>query len=485
MTPNERYEVTGDIAGTGGRLKYVIDKVSLQRRVRKDLTPENFKKELHMYQKLEHPAFPLFFDAYLNETGGHIIMEYVEGMTIEKILKENGPLSEEKVMRYAISLCEALIFLHSLEPLTLHLDLKPSNLIITKKDKLILLDPGSARECFADRADRRFSKRKNPVYGTVGYAAPEQYMVNTGKAGMICDERTDVYGMGRTIRRMMTGYSRRNHVKETKQEKQGKQVKQENSYQSNETYSSGLIQIVKKAVSSEPARRFQSVQELKEALLRASFSNKESAGKPALVLVTLILAFLVLLFGILFWDKLPFSEKSRMEDEGTVTKMEEDQEEKLKEVMIAAKKYKEEKTLRRMLNFEEDFTCSVEELKVYLPEAEELIDRNIRNGTDRMQCVEDLHALCHLYLLREEELGEVALMRIPELARSGILLVHEEYEGADKEKKERLLSEEEFFLECLIVRLEESDNPDDQVIKEDYEKRLKELQGGKANEAKK
>ncbi len=145
-------------------------------------------REAKMMRQLYHPNLPAVIDILETENSICLILEYIRGSNLEQILKKKGKLSEEQVIQLGLQLCDALSYLHSRNPPVLHLDLKPSNLILTGKGRLFLVDFGAAQ-----KTDERDVCRM----GTDGFAAPEQY---DEKADV--DERTDVYGAGAVLKHL-------------------------------------------------------------------------------------------------------------------------------------------------------------------------------------------------------------------------------------------------------------------------------------------
>ena len=110
--------------------------------------------------------------------------EYVDGETLEHLLKE-GLLTEEQKLEVALQLCEAVEVLHNCVPQMIHRDIKPSNVLITEEGLLKLIDFDAARQYkeMSEDSDTR-------ILGTADYAAPEQFGYKQ------TDVRSDIYSMG-------------------------------------------------------------------------------------------------------------------------------------------------------------------------------------------------------------------------------------------------------------------------------------------------
>lgn len=141
--------------------------------------------ELNMMKRLKHPALPQVFDVLEEEGQLWLILEYIRGSALSELKMEE--LTPESFFSIACQLAEVLAYLHSRKTPVLHLDIKPTNIMLRQDDRLVLIDFGAA--VFAgpeiDPAAR---------YGTPGFAAPEQKT-----AGKILDVRTDFYGIGAVL----------------------------------------------------------------------------------------------------------------------------------------------------------------------------------------------------------------------------------------------------------------------------------------------
>ncbi len=171
-----------------------------------------------------------------------VIMEYVEGATLEETVRLQGP-SVAAARKWFAPACDAVTSLHeTFDPPIIHRDLKPSNIIVSPEG-LTLIDLGIARSYNEGvDADTRH-------FGTRSYAPPEQF----GFAQT--DERSDVYALGNVLAFLLTGRSAGERRDEC--ESGGQDVPP------------SLSRVVSQATSLDPDQRFQSVQDLKAAFLEA------------------------------------------------------------------------------------------------------------------------------------------------------------------------------------------------------------------------
>lgn len=152
-----------------------------------------FQREAEMLQQLEHTCLPKVIEHFSEQGRQYLVMERVEGPTLESIAKGNpGALQEGEVLRWAVQLCEVLHYLHTLEPPVVYRDLKPANVMVSVRGPIKLIDFGIARALNPTRPG------DTTAYGTPGYAPMEQYV---GKAS----PRSDLYALGATLYRLLTG----------------------------------------------------------------------------------------------------------------------------------------------------------------------------------------------------------------------------------------------------------------------------------------
>ena len=149
----------------------------------------SFTSEIETLKSLDYYMFPRITDAFRMEGRIAIITDYIEGENLESYLKREGPISESRALEYFRELLKALMYLHNRDPGILYLDMKPSNIMITKTGELRLIDFGIASSVLT----------KGHCYGSPGYAAPEQY-----EKGRILTPKADVYALGMTLYSMLT-----------------------------------------------------------------------------------------------------------------------------------------------------------------------------------------------------------------------------------------------------------------------------------------
>ena len=210
----------------------------------RELVKQSLMVEINLLKKLKHKGLPSIVDIIDQQDNYLIVMDYIEGITLENIMQEDGVQPQEKVVDWAIQLCDVLQYLHTRKPAIIYRDMKPSNIMLRSDGSVVLIDFGTARE-FKER-----HVEDTTCLGTQGYAAPEQF----GGMGQT-DERTDIYSLGATMYRLVTGHN-----------------PSEPPYEMypithwNPRLSTGLEGIIAKCTSKDPKSRYQSAQEVRYAL---------------------------------------------------------------------------------------------------------------------------------------------------------------------------------------------------------------------------
>ncbi len=154
---------------------------------------EYLKNEVRILESVQHPNMSTIHYYEEIEEGFFMVIDYIEGETAKDILKRDGNLSEDRVLKWMRTVCSVLSYLHTTgkQPI-IYADLTPANLMISHEDTVYLLDYGISRELS--------DPEHYQALGTRGFAAPEQYIDGSGKL----DERTDIYSVGATLFNLLT-----------------------------------------------------------------------------------------------------------------------------------------------------------------------------------------------------------------------------------------------------------------------------------------
>lgn len=240
--------------------------------------------EANLIKRLDHESIVRIVDIIEDGTTIYIVMDYIEGQSLDKIIKEYGAQPEELVVEWAMQLCDALFYLHSQKPPIIYRDMKPANIMLKPDGNIKIIDFGIAREY----------KEKNladtTLLGTKGYAPPEQY---DGKKQT--DARSDIYALGMTMHHLLTGIDPRGSQEYASVRNWNPEI------------SEGMEIIIDKCVEEARENRYQNCQELLYALvhrneLLASYKRKQKIKLYSFA-VSLLLMFVFALSGFICRNK--------------------------------------------------------------------------------------------------------------------------------------------------------------------------------------
>lgn len=236
--------------------------------------------EANMMKKLDHPCLPRIVDIIDREDVIYVIMDYIEGESLNKVLEKNGAQPQELVIQWAEDLCGVLDYLHTQNPPIIYRDMKPANIMLQPNGNIKLIDFGIAREYKEQKVE------DTDILGTRGYAAPEQF----GGKGQT-DRRTDIYCLGVTLYHLVTGKSPTEPPYEIYPIRYW-----------NPELSSGLEAIILKCTQINPDERYDSCAELLYALSHYEDMDedhiKKQRNKVKLFAITLALGILSLGVGV-------------------------------------------------------------------------------------------------------------------------------------------------------------------------------------------
>ena len=203
---NKKYRID-ILVGKGGygavykAIDITLDReVAIKQMLQDDLSPQQiieaikaFKNEALRLAKLKHSSIPHIYEHFTDSQGAYIVMDYIDGETLESYLKSKieKHLNITEVLLIGKQLCAVLGYLHTHE--LIFRDLKPSNIMRTRDERIYLIDFGIARHFKPGKV------RDTSPLGTLGYAAPEQF----GEAQTT--PKSDIYSLGVTLHRLLSG----------------------------------------------------------------------------------------------------------------------------------------------------------------------------------------------------------------------------------------------------------------------------------------
>ena len=155
-----------------------------------------FRRELRMIGRLDHPHIIRAYDANQIGSAFYLVMEYVGGQSLDRVLASRGPLPLDEVIDYAAQAALGLEHAHSHG--IIHRDVKPSNLLLTDDRQIKLLDLGLGTLIDADD-QTSFATAAGSAVGTIDFMSPEQ------ASGVEVDSRSDCFGLGCTLYLLLTG----------------------------------------------------------------------------------------------------------------------------------------------------------------------------------------------------------------------------------------------------------------------------------------
>ncbi|HEY3234984.1 MAG TPA: serine/threonine-protein kinase [Polyangiaceae bacterium] len=195
-----RYAVTGQLGeGAQGSTLDAVDKlrgraVAVKRFVVKGAESwkdvELAEREARVLSTLSHPGLPVYVDHFEEAGCLYLVMEKIEGRSLDQFRRQGGRLSQHEVMRFLKEIGAILDYLQSRSPPVVHRDIKPSNVVRRPDGSFALVDFGAVRD--------NLKPEGSTVVGTFGYMAPEQFQGRARPA-------SDVYSVGATALNMLTG----------------------------------------------------------------------------------------------------------------------------------------------------------------------------------------------------------------------------------------------------------------------------------------
>ena len=199
---NGRYEIIEEI-GSGGMAyvykakcnvlnRFVGVKVLKEEFVNDQDFVDKFKQESMSAARLNHKNIVNVYDTGIDEGVYYIVMELVEGISLNELIKQEEKLSIEQSIDIVIQICEALSHAHGNG--LIHRDIKPHNILIDKNNQVKVADFGIARAV----TNKTMTNNDNTM-GSVNYFSPEQ-----ARGGYI-DEKSDIYSLGIVFYEMLTG----------------------------------------------------------------------------------------------------------------------------------------------------------------------------------------------------------------------------------------------------------------------------------------
>jgi eukaryotic-like serine/threonine-protein kinase len=259
-----------------------------------------FLREARMIGRLNHPNVVRALDAGESIYGPYLVTEYIEGETLEELVRRSGPLSIDQAVAITRQAAAALAYAHTQN--IVHRDVKPSNLLLDGAGTLRIVDFGLAKMLADDRLALGSTTHTDDTecgtfLGTVGYASPEQL-----RPGQVVDHRADVYSLGCVLYFALIGevLHRGSMADRLLASRKSKPVSLR-SLRSD--VPPKLDAVWRRMVAPAPQSRFRSMAEVEQALNDAATADANVARRfplPRRLAIAALLGFAIV--GLLAWS---------------------------------------------------------------------------------------------------------------------------------------------------------------------------------------
>jgi eukaryotic-like serine/threonine-protein kinase len=265
-----KYRVLERLGSGGMGSVFLCEHIFMCRRVAVKVLPSakaaepsllaRFYREARAVAAVDHPNIVHAYDIDQDETLHFIVMEYVDGPSLQEIVRRSGPLGLERACHYISQ--AALGLDHASAAGLVHRDIKPGNILVDCTGVVKILDMGLAR-FFNDEEDLLTRKYDDNVLGTADYLAPEQ-----ADDSHTVDVRADIYSLGGTFYFLLTGKTPfgEGNVPQKLMWHRTRHPKPVSAFRGD--VPDGVQAVIDRMMAKEPQGRFQSPHEIVEALAR-------------------------------------------------------------------------------------------------------------------------------------------------------------------------------------------------------------------------
>ena len=282
------YQIISEIGSGGMGVIYLGYHLRLRKYIvlkklkdsRKDI--RQLRNEVDILKGLHHSYLPQVYD-FINYNGSvYTVIDYIEGYDLKYYIDNNYQITEGQLIKWLRQLCEVLDYLHSHNPQVLHSDIKPANIIITTNGDICLIDFGISLY------------NTNVIMGlSMNYSSPEQlYNYDCEMQGIPStvnvDSRTDIFSLGVTLYHVMTRYtpSIKNYPPPPISE-------------FDTGYSEQLQDIIQKAMSYQPADRYQSARQMLKAVDNMKKQDARYKGYVIVQILSSLFCVMLIIGGVL------------------------------------------------------------------------------------------------------------------------------------------------------------------------------------------
>ena len=279
MIIQNRYEIAEEI-GAGGMsvvykaMDHVLNRYVAMKVLKIEFSDDKnfvskFRMEAQSAAGLSHPNIVNVFDVGEESGYYYIVMELVEGITLKEYIQQNGRLNYATALDFIIQICSGIEVAH--EHHTIHRDIKPQNIIVSKNGTLKVTDFGIAKAATSNTI-------ASTAMGSVHYISPEQ------ARGGFSDERSDIYSLGITLYEMLTGrvpFEGENNVTVALMHIQSEIIPPREYYPDIPV---GLEKIVLKATQKRPEQRYLTTNALLADLKKIAMDPNAQVGIASTVI---------------------------------------------------------------------------------------------------------------------------------------------------------------------------------------------------------
>ncbi len=210
-----------------------------------------FETEASLLTLLKHPRIVKMLDFFSEDRRAYLVLEHVKGVSLRKLVQENGPLPEKLVIELGVQMCEVLDYLHSQTPALVHRDFSPDNIIYSDEKGISLID-------FSLSGSKQ-GQAKRTVVGKHSYTPPEQFREQSSS-------QSDIYALGASLYFLLSG-------------KDPKPISCSSPRSATGLCSEALNEIVQKATKLDLEERYTDVKWILLDLRKASGCDAESPAK--------------------------------------------------------------------------------------------------------------------------------------------------------------------------------------------------------------
>jgi serine/threonine protein kinase len=225
-----------------------------------------FKREAAILASLRHPNLPKVMDHFeIPNQGQYLVMEFITGEDLRDRMDRIGTIPEDEVIHIGAAICDALTYLHTRVPAVVHRDIKPGNIRITSEGHILLVDFGLAKLHVGNQETTSGARAMTP-----GYSPPEQY------GGSRTDPRSDIYSLGATLYAALCGMPPEDSLVRLTEFTKLTSVR---SYVPKTNRRLALV--IEKSLELKPDARFQTADQMKQALLEVI--GEKATSRPIFI----------------------------------------------------------------------------------------------------------------------------------------------------------------------------------------------------------